>query len=65
MNEGVSVAQLHEQFPSELIAPAEDAARELIREGLMIEQDERWQLTLHGRLLSNDVFTNLLMGIAV
>ncbi len=65
MNEGVSVAQLHEQFPSELIAPAEDAARELIREGLMIEQDERWQLTLHGRLLSNDVFTNLLMGVAV
>ncbi len=65
MNEGVSVAQLHEQFPSELIVPAEDAARELIREGLMIEQDERWQLTLRGRLISNDVFTNLLMGVAV
>jgi hypothetical protein len=31
----------------------------------MIEQDDRWQLTLRGRLLSNDVFTNLLMGVAV
>jgi oxygen-independent coproporphyrinogen III oxidase len=65
MNEGLSVSRLREQFPRELFAPTEEAARELIREGLMIEQDDRWQLTLRGRLLSNDVFTNLLMGVAV
>ena len=65
MNEGLSVARLREQFPRELLAPTQDAARELIREGLMIEQDGRWQLTLRGRLLSNDVFTNLLIGVAV
>ncbi len=64
MNEGLSLAQLRQQFPAELIAPAEDAARELIREGLMLEHNGRWQLTLRGRLLSNDVFTNLLMGVA-
>jgi oxygen-independent coproporphyrinogen-3 oxidase len=65
MNEGLSIAELREQFPGELITPTEDAARELIRDGLMIEQFGRWQLTLRGRLLSNDVFTNLLMGAAV
>ena len=65
MNEGLSVSRLREQSPHELFAPAGEAARELIREGLMIEPDDRWQLTLRGRLLSNDVFTNLLMGVAV
>ncbi len=65
MNEGLSVSRLREKFPRELFASSECAARELIREGLMIEQDDRWQLTLRGRLLSNDVFTNLLMGVAV
>jgi oxygen-independent coproporphyrinogen III oxidase len=65
MNEGLSASKLHTQFPLELLASTEEAARELIREGLMIEQDDRWQLTLRGRLLSNDVFTNLLMGVAV
>jgi oxygen-independent coproporphyrinogen III oxidase len=65
MNEGLNVPRLREQSPRELFGPTEEAARELIREGLMIEQDDRWQLTLPGRLLSNDVFTNLLMGVAV
>jgi oxygen-independent coproporphyrinogen-3 oxidase len=65
MNEGLSLAQLRHQFSDELIAPTEDAARELIRDGFMMEHDGCWQLTLRGRLLSNDVFTNLLMGVAV
>jgi oxygen-independent coproporphyrinogen-3 oxidase len=65
MNEGLSVSRLREQSPREMFASTEEAARELIREGLMIEQDDRWQLTLRGRLLSNDVFTNLLMGVAI
>ncbi len=64
LNEGVSISQLRRDFPSEFVVPAEDAAQELIRDGLMIEQSDRWQLTLRGRLISNDVFTNLLMGIA-
>lgn len=64
MSEGVSLSLLRREFSAEWVAPMEAAARELIREGLMIEQDGRLQLTLHGRLISNDVFTNLLMGIA-
>jgi oxygen-independent coproporphyrinogen-3 oxidase len=64
MNEGIDISQLRRNFPSEFVVPTEEAARELIRDGLMIEHDHRWQLTLHGRLISNDVFTNLLMGIA-
>jgi oxygen-independent coproporphyrinogen-3 oxidase len=64
MNEGLSVSQLKHKFPTYLVAPAEDAANELIREGIMTEHDGRWQLTLRGRLLSNDVFTNLIMGVA-
>jgi oxygen-independent coproporphyrinogen III oxidase len=64
MNEGISLLQLRQEFSSELFAPTEDVASELIRDGLMIEHNGNWQLTLRGRLLSNDVFTNLLMGVA-
>ena len=65
MHEGLCLAQLRRQFPAEIIAPTEGAARELIRDGFMIENKGQWQLTLRGRLLSNDVFTSLLMGVAV
>ncbi len=64
LNEGVSIEALRQDFPHNLIAPIEEAATELIRDGLMLDHNGRWQLTLHGRLISNDVFTNLLMGIA-
>jgi oxygen-independent coproporphyrinogen-3 oxidase len=64
MNEGVSLSKLRQDFPNELIASAEDASKDLIRNGLMSEHDDRWQLTLRGRLISNDVFTKLLMGVA-
>jgi oxygen-independent coproporphyrinogen-3 oxidase len=64
MNEGLSLSHLHQKFPIELIAPAEDAATELIRNELMTGHNGYWQLTLRGRLLSNDVFTSLLMGVA-
>lgn len=65
LNEGVSKSQLRKKFSSEFVAPMEDAARELIDAGLMLDHDDHWQLTLRGKLISNDVFTNLLMGIAV
>ncbi len=60
MNDGVSAKALHECFPRELVASCEEAARELIAEGLMSNDDGRWRLTLHGRLVSNDVFGRLL-----
>jgi oxygen-independent coproporphyrinogen-3 oxidase len=64
LNEGISIEDLRRNFPHELLAPIEEAAKELIRDGLMLDLNGRWQLTLRGRLISNDVFTNLLMSIA-
>lgn len=63
LNEGVSIAELRQAFPNELFTPIEEAAKELIQDGLLLDHKGRWQLTLHGRLISNEVFTNLLMGI--
>jgi oxygen-independent coproporphyrinogen-3 oxidase len=65
MNEGLDLTHLRQQFPAQLIKATEEAAQELIRDGFMVDRNGRWQLTLRGRLLSNDVFTNLLMGVAV
>ena len=64
LNEGLSISELRRNFSNEFLAPVEVAVKELIRDGLMLDNEGRWQLTLHGRLVSNDVFTNLLMGIA-
>ncbi|MGA7155316.1 MAG: radical SAM family heme chaperone HemW [Acidobacteriaceae bacterium] len=64
MNEGVRISHLRETFAPELVTPAIEAAAELIRDGLMIEHNGHWQLTLRGRLISNDVFTNLLLTVA-
>jgi oxygen-independent coproporphyrinogen-3 oxidase len=65
LNDGLNLAQLRHNFPREFLIPTEQAAQELIRDGLLIEHHDRWQLTLRGRLISNDVFTNLLMGTTV
>jgi oxygen-independent coproporphyrinogen-3 oxidase len=65
MNEGLSTAYLRQEFPVEFIASIEVVVGELIRGGLMVLHHGCWQLTLRGRLLSNEVFTNLLMGVAV
>jgi oxygen-independent coproporphyrinogen-3 oxidase len=65
LNEGLSVSHLRENFPSEFFIPTQEVAQELMRDELMIEREDHWQLTLRGRLISNDVFTNLLMGAAV
>ncbi|MGC9197304.1 MAG: coproporphyrinogen-III oxidase family protein [Acidobacteriaceae bacterium] len=64
MNQGISPAQLGKDFSADMLASAEYAAGELMREGLMVEQDARWRLTLRGRLLFNEVFTRLLMDVA-
>jgi oxygen-independent coproporphyrinogen-3 oxidase len=64
MNEGVSAAGLRESFPGELVAGFEAAAGELVREGLMGKSDGCWQLTLRGRMVSNEVFGKLLEGVA-
>lgn len=63
-SDGVIVAALRESFPRELVASCEEAARELIAEGLMTDEAGCWRLTLRGRLISNEVFGHLLQGVA-
>jgi oxygen-independent coproporphyrinogen III oxidase len=63
--DGIRLGTLRESFPRELVASCEEAARELIAEGLMTDGDGCWRLTLRGRLISNDVFGHLLQGVPV
>ena len=64
MNEGLCFDELRQKFPVELVQSIAEAAQELERDGFLLRSNERWRLTLRGRLLSNDVFTNLLMSVA-
>jgi oxygen-independent coproporphyrinogen-3 oxidase len=65
MTEGIELATLREAFPQEFVASCEEAAQDLIGDGLMSAVDGLWRLTLRGRLVSNDVFGHLLEGVAV
>jgi oxygen-independent coproporphyrinogen-3 oxidase len=56
MCEGVSVSELRREFAVD----CEDAVRDLVAEGLMAVEGERWKLTMRGRLVSNEVFGRVL-----
>jgi oxygen-independent coproporphyrinogen-3 oxidase len=64
MCNGIPVQALREQFARNFVAPCEEAADELIADGLMVEEDGCWRLTLRGRLVSNEVFGHLLESVA-
>ena len=64
MNEGIEISQLSSKYSSHFVVLLQPAVKELVHEGLMTDQNGRWQLTLRGRMISNDVFTNLLMAVA-
>jgi oxygen-independent coproporphyrinogen-3 oxidase len=64
LNEGISLTQLRADFPAYLVNPAVEAAADLIRDGLMTRHNDHLHLTLRGRMISNDVFTHLLSGVA-
>jgi oxygen-independent coproporphyrinogen-3 oxidase len=64
MNDGVQVSQLRSEFPDGCTAPLFGAVEEMVHEGLMLGDQRTWQLTPRGRLVSNDVFTYLLMAFA-
>ncbi len=65
MCEGVSVAgAARRSLRGSSMEPCEEAARELIADGLMTEEDGFWRLTLRGRLVSNEVFGHLLESVA-
>jgi oxygen-independent coproporphyrinogen-3 oxidase len=64
LNEGVSAAALREQFPRAWVEECKDRVEELASEGLMRVTEGRWQLTMHGRLVSSEVFGELLAILA-
>jgi oxygen-independent coproporphyrinogen-3 oxidase len=60
LNEGLPVARLHERFSDTWVRDCEERVECLAREGLMLVEDGRWKLTRHGRLVSSEVFGELL-----
>ena len=64
MIDGVDVAELRARYSRSLVNACEETVRELANEGLMQVTGAHWQLTLHGRLISNDVFGRLLENVA-
>jgi oxygen-independent coproporphyrinogen-3 oxidase len=60
LNEGLAVAAVRERFARTWVEDCEARVRELAREGLMCVEDGRWRLTRRGRLVSSEVFGELL-----
>jgi oxygen-independent coproporphyrinogen-3 oxidase len=60
LNEGVAVEVLRERFARAWVEDCETRVREMAREGLMGVDDGRWRLTMRGRLVSSEVFGELL-----
>jgi oxygen-independent coproporphyrinogen-3 oxidase len=65
LNEGVAVSALREQFTSVWVNDCADRIAMLAREGLMSADAGRWRLTQRGRLVSSEVFGELLAGVSV
>lgn len=64
LKEGVSVESLRERFPVDLVRECEERVRELARTGWMCVTDGRWSLTTKGRLISSEIFGELLAVVA-
>jgi oxygen-independent coproporphyrinogen-3 oxidase len=64
LNEGIPVAELRRSFPSDWIDECNQRVQQLAREGLMSSADGRWALTTRGRLVSSEIFGELLAVMA-
>jgi oxygen-independent coproporphyrinogen-3 oxidase len=64
LTDGLSVQNLRERFPIGWVRDCEERVRELAREGLMGVTDGRWSLTTRGRLVSSEIFGELLAVVA-
>lgn len=64
LREGISVAQLSERFPGDWIDECNERVQQLAGEGMMSALDERWKLTTRGRLVSSEIFGELLAVMA-
>jgi len=61
MMEGVQLAALEAEFGSDMLAQCRSAVQELAEEDLLVVEAGNWQLTHRGCLLSNEVFSRLLL----
>jgi oxygen-independent coproporphyrinogen-3 oxidase len=61
LNEGVDLNHLRNQFGNELLDDAMPALREVRDAGLLELESDNVRLTPHGRLVSNEVFSRLLI----
>ncbi len=62
LNEGVSLSDLRDQFGMELVAQIWPSLREVHEAGLLHVSSERISLTDRGRMVSNEVFSRLLVA---
>ncbi|CAN5437008.1 radical SAM family heme chaperone HemW [soil metagenome] len=62
LNEGISLTALRHQFSESLIAQTLPALQELCEAGLLQQTHDTIVLTDHGRLVSNEVFSRLLLS---
>jgi oxygen-independent coproporphyrinogen-3 oxidase len=60
MNTGVDASALAAEFGNSRAAPALEAAKRLVHDGLLVKDEDHIRLTPRGRLLSNDVFQEFL-----
>lgn len=64
LNEGVRFSELRGQFGDAMLDDAMPALREVREAGLLEWDTDRMRLTAQGRLVSNEVFSRLLIGSA-
>ncbi|HXS11107.1 MAG TPA: radical SAM family heme chaperone HemW [Acidobacteriaceae bacterium] len=64
LNEGLGVDGLRERFSSTRVRDCGERVEHLAREGLMLVEEGRWKLTRRGRLVSSEVFGELLAVMA-
>lgn len=65
LNEGVEVSALRQQFARAWVDDCAERIAMLAREGLMLADAGCWRLTQRGRLVSSEVFGELLAGVSV
>ncbi len=64
LNGGVKPAELKREFGAEAVARVMPVVKRLAGEGLLDAKGRTVRLTDRGRLLSNEVFQEFLMGVA-
>ena len=64
LNEGLSLADLRERFSTDWVRDCEERVGALARNGLMLVEGDRWKFTTCGRLVSSEIFGELLAVVA-